>query len=97
MLGYYDREGRLAYAGKVGTGFDDATLASLGRTLTALERPQPAFDRGALPRTGVHWVEPRLVGQVAFSEWTTAGQLRHPRFEGLRRDKDPASVVRETG
>lgn len=97
LLGYYDREGKLAYAGKVGTGFDDATLSSLGKTLAALERPQPSFDRGALPRIGVHWVEPRLVGQVAFSEWTTAGQLRHPRFEGLRRDKDPASVVRETG
>ena len=96
LLGYYDRDGRLAYAGKVGTGFDDATLASLGGTLAGLERPQPPFDRGALPRTGVHWVEPRLVGQIVFSEWTTAGQLRHPRFEGLRRDKDPASVVRET-
>jgi bifunctional non-homologous end joining protein LigD len=96
LLGYYDRDGRLAYAGKVGTGFDDATLASLARTLSGLQRSQAPFDRGSLPRTGVHWVEPRLVGQVAFSEWTTAGQLRHPRFEGLRRDKDPASVVRET-
>jgi len=95
LLGYYDPDGRLAYAGKVGTGFDDATLASLARTLSGLERPQPPFDRGALPRAGVHWVEPRLVGQVAFSEWTSAGQLRHPRFEGLRRDKDPASVTRE--
>jgi bifunctional non-homologous end joining protein LigD len=95
LLGYYERDGRLAYAGKVGTGFDDATLAGLARTLTGLQRPQPPFDRGTLPRTGVHWVEPRLVSQVAFSEWTTAGQLRHPRFEGLRRDKDPASVTRE--
>ena len=95
LLGYYDADGQLAYAGKVGTGFNDATLASLARTLKGLERPQPAFSRGALPRSGVHWVEPRLVGQVAFSEWTSAGQLRHPRFQGLRRDKDPASVVRE--
>ena len=96
LLGYYDRDGRLAYAGKVGTGFDEAALASLTKTLSGLERPQPPFDRGTLPRTGVHWVEPRLVGQVAFSEWTSAGQLRHPRFQGLRRDKDPASVIRET-
>jgi bifunctional non-homologous end joining protein LigD len=96
LLGYYDSEGRLVYAGKVGTGFDDAALAALAQTLSGLERPQPAFDRGTLPRTGVHWVEPRLVGQVAFSEWTRAGQLRHPRFTGLRRDKDPATVVRET-
>jgi bifunctional non-homologous end joining protein LigD len=95
LLGYYDPDGRLAYAGKVGTGFDDATLASLARTLSGLERSQSPFDRGNLPRTGVHWVEPRLVGQVAFSEWTRAGELRHPRFEGLRRDKDPGSVTRE--
>jgi bifunctional non-homologous end joining protein LigD len=95
LLGYYDPDGRLAYAGKVGTGFDEATLASLARTLSGLERPQSPFDRGNVPHTGVHWVEPRLVGQVAFSEWTRAGELRHPRFEGLRRDKDPASVTRE--
>lgn len=95
LLGYYDPDGRLAYAGKVGTGFDDATLASLARTLSGLERPQSPFGRGASPRTGVHWVEPRLVGQVAFSEWTRAGELRHPRFEGLRRDKAPESVTRE--
>ena len=96
LLGYYDSDGMLVYAGKVGTGFDDAVLASLSRTLSGLERPLPAFDRGTLPRAGVHWVEPRLVGEVAFSEWTSAGQLRHPRFQGLRRDKDPAAVVRET-
>jgi bifunctional non-homologous end joining protein LigD len=96
LIGYYDSAGKLVYAGKVGTGFDDATLTSLAQTLRGLERPRPAFDRGNLPRTGVHWVEPRLVGQVGFSEWTSAGQLRHPRFEGLRRDKDPAAVVRET-
>jgi DNA ligase D-like protein (predicted ligase) len=95
LLGYYDPDGRLAYAGKVGTGFDDATLASLASTLSGLERPQPPFGRGALPRAGVHWVEPRLVAQVAFSEWTRAGELRHPRFEGLRRDKAPESVTRE--
>lgn len=95
LLGYYDPDGKLVYAGKVGTGFDDALLASLGGTLASLERPTPPFDRGKLPRAGVHWVEPRLVAEVGFSEWTTAGQLRHPRFQGLRRDKDATSVVRE--
>ena len=95
LLGYYDDKGQLAYAGKVGTGFTEATLASLHRTLSGLERDQPAFAGGALPKAGVHWVEPKLVAQVGFSEWTTAGELRHPRFEGLRRDKDPASVTRE--
>jgi bifunctional non-homologous end joining protein LigD len=79
----------------VGAGFDEATLASLRRTLAGLGRDRPPFARGALPRSGVHWVEPKLVGQVGFSEWTTAGQLRHPRYQGLRRDKDPASVARE--
>jgi bifunctional non-homologous end joining protein LigD len=95
LIGYYDEDGTLAYAGKVGTGFDQAVLASLHQTLSGLEQPQPPFGRGALPRSGVHWVRPELVGQVGFSEWTTAGQLRHPRFLGLRRDKDPAAVSRE--
>jgi DNA ligase D-like protein (predicted ligase) len=103
LLGYYDQDGRLAYAGKVGTGFSEATLASLGRSLREIARTEPPFDRdllprsssGGPPRSGVHWVEPRLVAQVGFTEWTSAGQLRHPRFLGLRRDKDPASVVRE--
>jgi DNA ligase D-like protein (predicted ligase) len=96
LLGYYDQDGKLVYAGKVGTGFNQRTLDSLHAALAALERDQPPFDRGRLPRSGVHWVEPRLVAQVGFSEWTTDGQLRHPRFQGLRDDKDPADVVRET-
>ena len=96
LLGYYGRDGKLHYAGKVGTGFDRRTLTSLHETLAALERPDPPFEpvRG-LPRSRVHWVEPQLVAQVGFSEWTTDGELRHPRFQGLRRDKDPAEVVRE--
>jgi DNA ligase D-like protein (predicted ligase) len=104
LLGYYDQDGRLVYAGKVGTGFSEATLASLGNALRAIGRDEPPFDREllprsgshALPRSGVHWVEPQLVAQVGFAEWTDAGQLRHPRFLGLRRDKDPGGVVRET-
>jgi len=99
LLGYYDADGRLVYAGKVGTGFSQATLDSLHATLVSLERDRPPFDRGDPPRPGargVHWTEPRLVGEVGFSEWTTDGQLRHPRFQGLRDDKDPHEVVRET-
>jgi DNA ligase D-like protein (predicted ligase) len=95
LIGYYDPGGQLVYAGKVGTGFSTALLDSLSASLAGLKRAQPPFGPAGLPRSGVHWVEPRLVGQVAFSEWTTAGQLRHPRFQGLRRDKDPAAVVRE--
>jgi bifunctional non-homologous end joining protein LigD len=100
LVGYYPAGSGpgsgLVYAGKVGTGFSAAVLESLARELAGLSRATPPFTGSpGLPRAGVHWVEPRLVGQVAFSEWTTAGQLRHPRFQGLRRDKDPASVVRE--
>jgi bifunctional non-homologous end joining protein LigD len=95
LLGYYDPDGQLVYAGKVGTGFSQRVLDSLHAKLVKLERDRPAFDRGHLPRSHVHWVEPRLVGEVGFSEWTTDGQLRHPRFQGLRDDKDPAEVVRE--
>ena len=98
LLGYYRPDGTLAYAGKVGTGFSEATLASLAASLKPLEAAGPPFQGAAgLPRTGVHWVRPQLVAQIGFSEWTTAGQLRHPRYLGLRDDKDPASVVREVG
>ncbi len=94
LLGYY--EGRdLRYAGKVGTGFDDATLRGLHQRLSAIERDTSPFAapvRGA----GVHWVRPELVAQVGFTEWTRDGRLRHPRYLGLRTDKDPADVVRET-
>ena len=97
LLGYYDGEGRLRYAGKVGTGFTRETLTSLHATLAADEQPAAPFEpvRG-LPRSRVHWVTPKLVAQVGFSEWTADGELRHPRYQGLRRDKNPAQVTRET-
>jgi bifunctional non-homologous end joining protein LigD len=95
LIGYYDAAGRLVYAGKVGTGFDSSTLATLLQAMSGLEQPQPPFERGALPRVGVHWIRPELVGEVGFSEWTSAGQLRHPRYLGLRRDKQARAVVRE--
>jgi len=94
LLGYQDG-GRLVYAGKVGTGFDERMLADLRARLDALEIQEPPFEGGVLPRKGVHWVRQELVCQVGFAEWTRDGQLRHPRFEGLREDKSPAEVVRE--
>jgi DNA ligase D-like protein (predicted ligase) len=95
LLGYYS-DGDLVYAGKVGTGFDRAMLRDLRNRLEPMERDRPAFSRGKLPgERGVHWTEPRLVAQIGFSEWTEDGQLRHPRFQGLRDDKDPREVVRE--
>ena len=94
LLGYHEG-GALKYAGKVGTGFDQAMLQRLSRRLAALRQDRPPFDAGPLPRKGVHWVKPSLVAEVAFSEWTDDGQLRHPRFLGLRDDKAPSDVVRE--
>ncbi len=97
LVGYYD-DGELRYAGKVGTGFDEESLKQMARMLKAKERKTSPFSRTDsedLPKAGVHWVTPNLVGQFAFTEWTRTGKLRHPRFMGLRRDKDPKHVVRE--
>jgi DNA ligase D-like protein (predicted ligase) len=94
LIGHY-QDGHLRYAGKVGTGFDRPTLLDLAGRLRALEQPGSPFTAGRLPRVGVHWVRPELVCQVGFSEWTRDGELRHPRFLGLRDDKDPREVVRE--
>lgn len=95
LLGYYD--GRdLVYAGKVGTGFDEATLRSLHQRLSPLEQDAPPFTRGLVRENGVHWVRPELVAQIGFTEWTRDGKLRHPRYQGLRIDKSPNEVVRET-
>ena len=96
LVGYHDADGRLTYAGKVGTGFTQATLRSLHASLSAIERGTSPFAVGKPPLAGVHWVEPRMVAQIAFAEWTSDALLRQPRFEGLRDDKDPAEVVRET-
>jgi bifunctional non-homologous end joining protein LigD len=95
LLGYYAGE-ELRYAGKVGTGFDQATLTELGAKLRRIRRETPPFaDADSIRERGVTWVEPRLVAQVGFSEWTRHGRLRHPRFLGLRFDKSPREVVRE--
>ena len=94
LLGYYDR-GKLIYAGKVGTGFDRDILTRLGSRLAKLEITKPLFAGKVSAGHGVHWVKPKLVAQVRFSEWTADGKLRHPRFLGIRTDKDPREVVRE--
>jgi bifunctional non-homologous end joining protein LigD len=78
LVGYYEN-GELSYAGKVGTGFDQATLRDLGEQLRGLVREDPPFvDVHPIPR-GTHWVEPELVAQIGFTEWTRDGRLRHPR------------------
>jgi bifunctional non-homologous end joining protein LigD len=94
LLGVNDREGHLRYAGSVGTGFDDEQLRALKAKLAALETAKPPFHETPRGVKG-HWVKPRLVCEVAFTEWTSDGRVRHPTFRGLRADKDPEAIVRE--
>ncbi|MGH7549493.1 MAG: non-homologous end-joining DNA ligase [Gemmatimonadota bacterium] len=95
LVGTYE-DGELRYAGKVGTGYDDETLRELSDRLSSMERKTSPFSvPNGISKNGVHWASPRLVAEVGFTEWTSDGKLRHPRFLGLRRDKDPKAVVRE--
>jgi bifunctional non-homologous end joining protein LigD len=97
LLGVYEPDGKLRYSGKVGTGFDDATLASLSHSLKGLAQKESPFHnppQGAEGRRA-HWVKPMLVAEVSFAEWTDDGTLRHPSFQGLRADKPARQVVRE--
>jgi len=95
-LGVYDGE-RLVYVGKVGTGFDDTTLRAIRDRLQPLTRATSPFDDGTPTGRGHHWVEPALVAEVRFTEWTEEAGIRHPAFLGLRDDKPPRDVRRETG
>ncbi|SDU12147.1 bifunctional non-homologous end joining protein LigD [Verrucomicrobium sp. GAS474] len=103
LLGYYDKDRRLIYASKVGTGFNDKTLASTFRLLQVRVRKKSPFAPFELKRTRwtrgplskVHWVKPDLVAQISFTEWTDDGSIRHPVFLGLRDDKPSMQVVRE--
>jgi DNA ligase D-like protein (predicted ligase) len=94
LVGHFE-DGRLRYAGKVGTGFDRETLRDLSRRLRPLRRERSPFVDADIRERGVHWVEPELVVQVGFTEWTRDGRLRHPRFIGVREDKSAREVVRE--
>jgi bifunctional non-homologous end joining protein LigD len=94
LVGYYDGPD-LVYAGKVGTGFDAKTLHDLYDRMGALQRPTSPFARGQVRERDVHWVEPQLVAEIGFTEWTRDGLLRHPRYLGLRTDKNASEVVRE--
>jgi bifunctional non-homologous end joining protein LigD len=94
LVAVNDDRGALRYAGKVGTGFDAATLTSLRAKLGRLERQRsPLAEPPRMP--GVRWVAPKLVAEVSFTEWTRDGRARHPVFLGLRADKAAADVVQE--
>jgi ATP-dependent DNA ligase len=96
LVGYYEGED-FVFAGKVGTGLDTAALLALRAQLDALARPTSPFTVATgLPKLRVHWVEPSVVIQVGFMEWTGGGKLRHPRLIGIRADKSARDVVRET-
>jgi bifunctional non-homologous end joining protein LigD len=86
--------GKLVYAGRVGTGFDARTRRELSKQLRPALRDAAAVDLA--PRVaGARWVEPQLVCECAFTEWTRDGSMRHPRFLGMREDKKPLECVRE--
>jgi bifunctional non-homologous end joining protein LigD len=96
LMGHYE-DGRLQFAGKVGTGFSDRELdrlAALFATLTTEECPFDPPPPRLIARSA-HWLEPSLVAEVEFAEWTSDGSLRHPTYLGTRDDKDPRAVVRE--
>lgn len=92
LLGYFEAD-KLRYAGKVGTGFDDAFLERFRKTLDEHRRETSPFDDTV--EEDAIWVRPELVAEIGFTEWTGAGRLRHPRFLGLRQDKPAGDVIRE--
>jgi bifunctional non-homologous end joining protein LigD len=93
-LGVHDEHGALRYAGRVGTGFDRSELERLADLLRPLARKHSPFA-GTQPPRGAHFVEPQLVCEVEFTEWTRDGLLRHPSYKGLREDKQAKTVIRE--
>jgi bifunctional non-homologous end joining protein LigD len=97
LLGVYDKQGELRYAGRVGTGFNEQSLRQIHTKLRKREQAKPPFvdpPTGSEAR-GVHWVKPDLVAEVKFAEWTHEGSVRQASFQGLREDKPPRSITRE--
>jgi len=94
LIGYHEGK-KIKYAGEVGTGYSDRTLKMLKDKLTEIETDVPPVDPAAVSEKNLHWVKPKLVCEVGFTEWTRNGKLRHPRYKGLRDDKDPSDVTRE--
>ncbi len=95
LVGVYDKKGDLVFAGGVGTGFTQGLLRELRKKLDRITRPTSPFTTPVVARGVCRYVEPVLVAEVAFSEWTDDDRLRHPSFQGMREDKDPRTIVRE--
>ena len=96
LVGYYDGDD-FVFAGKIGTGFDTKMLIDMRGRLDKIEIPKTPFTKAVgLPRLRAHWVKPKIVVQVGFIQWTKYNKLRHPRLLGIRHDKAPREVVRES-
>jgi bifunctional non-homologous end joining protein LigD len=95
LLGLHDENGRLRYAGNVGTGFDDRALAGLLKKLKPLHTDETPFDGPTGRYRNPHWVKPVLLAEVSFAQWTGDGHIRHSVFHGLRTDKKPRAITRE--
>lgn len=95
LLGYYDDDGKLVYAGHTGGGFTRDALRDMHQRLAPLESATPPFSTKPRTNERAHWVEPKVIAEVRFSEWTNDGKLRQPVFVGVRHDKDPREIVRE--
>lgn len=96
LLGVHDDQGNLLYTGNVGTGFSEKTLADLRRKLDALSsKKNPFSSETDINKRQVHWVEPTLLAEVSFGEWTNTGRIRHAVFHGLRNDKEATTIIRE--
>ncbi len=95
LLGVYDPDGKLRYAGSVGSGFDVSTLETVRSKLEHVASNVSPFQSGGTVSGTPHWVAPSLVAEVTFSEWTSGGLVRHAVFHGLRLDKDPKNIIHE--
>ena len=96
LLGVYDARGALRYAGNVGTGFNTKLLPAIKKKLAALHTDQRPFHASTGMDGKAHWVEPELVAEVSFGQWTQGGKIRHSVFHGLRTDKPASAITKET-
>ena len=95
LLGTYDKDGKLQYAGNVGSGFNGASLKELKAKMDQLTADKNPFVPNKEIDKRAHWLKPTLVAEVAFGEWTRSGSIRHSVFKGLRKDKKASAITRE--